>query len=251
MFKNVKIVENQGVKYSDLLNEFMSPFFREFESFDNINDMLEFSIVAWNFGNMKLIFPHLNIDGDGTDVIKKIGNEELLMRLVEYKVDNFKEYTNFIISYEIKEFTETGMVLNVLTQERDTYLEHTLTETAYEDDYEDDYESNDFEENFINRCSIIIKPKQPFLDWCAKLHPDDIEDMNQTNTYLVDDKIEDVEVWLRNKFDKIFMFELDLWHRNKKEWPQKRSYKMFKEWFDVDISMLVFDLEKRPVFKSE
>lgn len=44
--------------------------------------------------------------------------------------------------------------------------------------------------------------------------------------------------------------ELDDWHMNKKEWPQKRNYKMFKEWFQIDFSSMVYDMEKRPVSKE-
>jgi hypothetical protein len=59
-----------------------------------------------------------------------------------------------------------------------------------------------------------------------------------------DDKIDDVEKWLIKKFDKFFMMELDEWCANKKEWPQKRNYKMFKLWFKVEISEMIYDLEK-------
>ena len=58
------------------------------------------------------------------------------------------------------------------------------------------------------------------------------------------------EAYLKKKFDKYFMMELDGWHTNKKEWPQRRTYKMFKEWFRIDISTAVYDLEKTPISKS-
>jgi hypothetical protein len=77
------------------------------------------------------------------------------------------------------------------------------------------------------------------------------EDIKETNIYLVDDKIDDVEKWLKKKFDKFFMMELDEWFENKKDWPQKRNYKMFKQWFQVDVSTMIYDLEKNPVLKSE
>lgn len=55
----------------------------------------------------------------------------------------------------------------------------------------------------------------------------------------------------QKKYDKFFMMELDEWHKNKKEWPQIRSYKTFKQWFKVDISKMIYDLEKRPIVKEE
>lgn len=68
--------------------------------------------------------------------------------------------------------------------------------------------------------------------------------------YLISADIEDVETWLKKKFDKIFMLELEACHTNKKEWSQNRNYKMFKEWFQIDISTMVYDLEKHPIYKS-
>ena len=43
------------------------------------------------------------------------------------------------------------------------------------------------------------------------------------------------------KLDKIkfFTMELNDWHTNKKEWPQKRNYKMFNLWFRVEIFSLL------------
>ena len=86
------------------------------------------------------------------------------------------------------------------------------------------------------------------------MYPDDDdfeEDIKETNIYLIDDTIDDVEKWLKKKFDKFFMMELDEWHTNKKEWPQKRNYKMFNLWFQVEISRMIYDLEKQPVLKLE
>ena len=47
------------------------------------------------------------------------------------------------------------------------------------------------------------------------------------------------------------MMELDGWHTNKKEWPQKRTYKMFKEWFRIDISTAVYDIENKTLYRSK
>ncbi|HLW40610.1 MAG TPA: hypothetical protein VKX31_09470 [Brumimicrobium sp.] len=166
--------------------------------------------------------------------------------MIDYKTSHFKEYSNFIVDYELKE-TGGGNVLSVITQDKDTYL-NTMLEMMNAEDSEGEYGSN-FDENYINRTAVIIRPLQPFLDWGSNLYPDDIEEMKETRTYLISEDIEDVQVWLKKKFDKIFMFELESWHLNKKEWPQKRNYKMFNEWFRVEISALVYDFEKKPVFK--
>lgn len=119
----------------------------------------------------------------------------------------------------------------------------------------DEFGEFDFEETYIDRSVIFLKRRQPFFDWCRKLYPDDDlsddEELKMGTAYLIDEKATEAEFekWVSKKFDKIFMFELEAIHTNKKDWPQKRNYKMFKEWFDIIFIPDAFDLEKRPVNK--
>lgn len=57
LFGNSKIVQNEGVKYSVLLEQFIEPFLKNFDNVEYLEDILEFSINAWNFGNLKEILP--------------------------------------------------------------------------------------------------------------------------------------------------------------------------------------------------
>ncbi len=108
-----------------------------------------------------------------------------------------------------------------------------------------------FGENYIDRYAISLKPQQPFLDWFNSLNPDNqMAETNEASIYLVDDGIKDLEKWLAKKYDRFFVMELTEYHEIKKEWPQKRSYKMFRQWFQINVSTIVYDLEKRPVIKG-
>lgn len=243
-FDKPQIIQNKGVKYSTLLEQFIEPFVSEFADTEHYEDILEFAMNAWNFGNMKLILP----DGESDAAINVVENQDintdLLKRMIDYKISHFKEYTNFIVDYELRE-TSDDPVLSVITQEQDAYLSNMLNAMQGQDG------QGEYDENYINRTAIILKPLKPFLDWCSNLYPDDLEEMKEINTYLISEDIKDVEAWLKKKFDKFFTFELASWHLNKKEWPQKRNYKMFKEWFQIDISIMVYDFEKEPIFKIE
>jgi hypothetical protein len=246
LFGNNEVVPNNGVKYSELLEKFMNPFASNFKDYEYIEDIFEFAINAWNFGNMKVLMPQEEFEKT-TDLIQENDiNFVLLNKMIDYKVSKFKEYTNFIVDYELTQ-TNAAPILKVTTQEQEPYLSdmmNTLENVVTQDD---------FEENYINRSAIIIKPQQPFLDWYSNLYPEnDFENViKETNIYLVDDTIDDVEKWLKKKFDKFFMMELEERHNNKKEWPQKRNYKMFNLWFRVEISEMIYDLEKKPILKSE
>lgn len=250
LFGNNKIVQNKGVKYSELLEQFIAPFVNEFRDTEYIEDIFEFAINAWNFGNMEIILPKGAFE-KATDLIKeKEINIVLLRKMIDYKVSNFKEYENFIVDYELKEVKPgEDPVLSIITQEKEAYLANMM------DSSDNEATEDDFRENYINRSAVILKPQQPFIDWYFNLNLEDElsfeEDIKETNIYLVDDKIDDVEKWLKKKFDKFFTMELDEWCADKKDWPQKRNYKMFKQWFQVDVSTMIYDLEKIPVLKSE
>ncbi len=249
LFKNKQVVQNTGVKYSELLEQFMNPFTNEFRKLEYVEDIFEFAMNAWNCGNIEALIP----DGElkkSMDVVEE-ENYALLRKMIDYKISDFKQYENFIIDYEFEEL-ETGEdpILRIVTQEKGAYLANIM------DSIENEAVEDDFEENYINRGAIILKPQQPFWDWYSKLNPNEdpddfLEDMKETNIYLVDDEIYDVEEWLKKKFDKFFMMELDDWCENKKKWPQRRSYKMFESWFRVETTSLVYDMERKPVFKSE
>lgn len=235
-------VSNQGVKYSQLLVAFLEPFVDDFKEVEFHEDIFEFVINAWNSANMKLILPRSE-NNDELNVLEKEGIDvALLNKMIDYKLTHFKNYTNFIIDYALLE-TDEEPTLQVVTQEQDDYLESLLEKFDQEDS------EADYEENYINRSAIVFKPKQSFIDWYINLYPGDIDSAAETKIYLISEDIEDIDSWLKKKFDKLFTFELASWHTNKKEWPQNRNYKMFKEWFQVENSTLIYDFEKNPIQK--
>ena len=236
------VVPNTGVKYSQLLEKFLEPFVKDFEDVEFYEDIFEFAINAWNSANMKILLPNEDNDNVFDALENKEINVALLNRMIDYKISHFKDYTNFIVDYDLEETIEDP-ILKITTQEQDVYLKSMLEQFDQEDT------AGNFDENYINRSAIIIKPLHPFIEWCSKLYPEDLDDISATRTYLISEDIEDFDFWLAKKFDKLFTFELASWHTNKKEWPQKRNYKMFKEWFQIDISTMIYDFEINPILK--
>src|SRR5262245_37013068 len=101
----------------------------------------------------------------------------------------------------------------------------------------------------VNRCVIIVKPKQPFLDWLHSVDPDDaplqLEDINDDPTaYLIP------EIEMMDERDEVidwcaeFVFENELWswYTDEDLWPVGRDAAMFREWFEVEFHSLVFDV---------
>ena len=70
--------------------------------------------------------------------------------------------------------------------------------------------------------------------------------------YLIEEKGSDAETeaWLKKNFDRVFTKELEAWYADEDAWPKKRTYQMFREWFDVSFQSMVYDLEDFPVDKD-
>lgn len=244
LFGNTQTSENKGVKYSALLEQFMSKFAPDFREFEFVEDIFEFSINAWNMGNTKSMLTGLDAEEFFTSIPDLDEYGSLLLRMIEEKTKNFKAYTNFIVDYE---FEEVGgeKILHVIAQESDAYL------ATLADDFEDDFSPDDFQEGYLKRSAITLKPLAPFIEWLNSLEDvDNLTEIETSNVYLINEDIEDIEAWLKKKFDRFFMMELEGWHLNKKAWPQGRTYKMFKQWFEISSTFMVYDMEKTPVLKE-
>jgi hypothetical protein len=206
LFGDKNIPQNTEVKYARLLEQFMQPFAKSFESIDAFEyqeDIFNFSISAWNLGNMKSI-----IDASEFNKIISLAEDDavnypLLKKMVANKAVHFKEFTNFLVDFEFHE--KKGVpTLTVLTKTEDFYMTSMLEETS-----ELKINQDDFEENYINRSAISLKPLQPFIDWHNAIYSEssiEKEDLNEVNIYLINNShFEAIEKYLKRKFDHYFM----------------------------------------------
>jgi hypothetical protein len=54
LFNKRNYVENKGVKYSSLLEQFITPLAKNFEDVEFYDDIFEFAIYAWNMGKYEI-----------------------------------------------------------------------------------------------------------------------------------------------------------------------------------------------------
>jgi len=54
---------------------------------------------------------------------------------------------------------------------------------------------------------------------------------------------EEMENWLRKNFNRIFSDQLNNWYVDDLLWPQKPTFKMFKEWFSYSLHTMVWDIQ--------
>ena len=117
-----------------------------------------------------------------------------------------------------------------------------------------DFEPIPYFYDSIDRNAIIVRPKKPFYDWLNSVFPEDkpTSSKDENNIYLVRemDNNEAVLRWVRKNYEKIFINELNDWYTDEEGWPGNRTYKMFVEWFDIEICSMILDLEDFPVTKD-
>ena len=108
----------------------------------------------------------------------------------------------------------------------------------------------------INRSCIILKLKEPAIRWINKADPDPDFKItldyanNDSTVYLiqVDDGIDDMAMgWVELNYSMLFESELESWYTEESLWPQDRTLKLFKEWFDVESHSVIEDTVKGKV----
>jgi hypothetical protein len=106
--------------------------------------------------------------------------------------------------------------------------------------------------NAINRAAIIVVPKQPFFTWAAGLD-DPLDEMPNpdalASVFLVefdDENFQPAEL-VRRHFGVIFDQKLEAWHTVVDDWPPRRTFALFHEWFDVQVLEPVLDLSEDPI----
>ncbi|NNE35614.1 MAG: hypothetical protein HKN13_10265 [Rhodothermales bacterium] len=107
----------------------------------------------------------------------------------------------------------------------------------------------------LNRGAIIVRPKQPYMDWATSLDDSGlVPDRNEERTvYLVPEYEDDDEAMavLSRAYEMIFEEELNGWHTVVEDWPQNRTLATFLEWFDVEFHSIVDDLCGFPIIDDE
>lgn len=243
LFDHAHREEDDSKKYSVALKDFVKSFDGRFPKDYTIEDVLEFSVNAWNMANLNVILPHDEFGKFLESNSFPEPEKTIFNQMIHVKNENFRHMDRFIIDFD---FRDNGgvSILKVMTENKEGFLSDLM------DGFEDDSPYDD-EEAYINRSALVLKPKPPFLDWLKSLGIEfEDSDVQESKIYLLDESIGDLNKWLQKKFDIFFKMELADWHPVKKEWPMKRTYKMFGEWFFISLSTAVYDMVREPVYKD-
>jgi hypothetical protein len=103
-----------------------------------------------------------------------------------------------------------------------------------------------------NRCAVRIEPNKLFIDWLNYTFEgfvDKSNDVLNATTYLIKDadEIQILENRLKRNYALIFELQLNNYCTDESLWPQKRTYAIFKKWFNISFSDEIIDLENGPM----
>lgn len=110
----------------------------------------------------------------------------------------------------------------------------------------------------LNRSAVVVRAKQPFLDWLWSVDPSSrhhmLNDVNdQPSIYLLPEcESEEESAKALRKFCKdIFEERLNGWWRDVSVWPKDLSFRAFVRWFDYSRHEIIFDLVKAGLTREE
>ena len=114
----------------------------------------------------------------------------------------------------------------------------------------------------VNRAVIMLRYKEPAVCWINEADPVaetsaiDIEEANQERTvYLVSDEdgdgIDAAIQWVKKNYKTLFESELDGWYTDPDLWPEKRTYALFNDWFDVECHSVIVDTVDGGIYDDE
>jgi hypothetical protein len=105
----------------------------------------------------------------------------------------------------------------------------------------------------LKRSAIVLIPSQPFFNWLQQHDPAMIipEEIKEGDIYLLPDyeTKEEIEKWLKKNFKELFEEQLFNWYTDETMWPQKRTFKLFGEWFNYSLHTMLFDTQKGMIEK--
>ena len=112
----------------------------------------------------------------------------------------------------------------------------------------------EIDNSMINRSAVVVRVKQPYITWAGSLDDSGIlpSEKGEPSMYLMPEIDNESHAWelLEHAHDTIFECELEAWHRERDNWPQNRSFTMFRLWFDITFVSLIEDLCEGPIIND-
>lgn len=112
----------------------------------------------------------------------------------------------------------------------------------------------------INRFAVIVRPLQPYADWANSAPVRGTDDMVSLEELQDDalvvltpekDTLEEALAWLKKYKPQIFEEELESWCTDRATWPEKRTARLFDQWFELEMHSMVYDAVDEPILSDQ
>jgi hypothetical protein len=265
-------------KYESILKEIVRELSPEIPEEVDIIERFELAVNAWNMASAYRVFSEAPNHETVSESAFSEAQQKIMNKMVDYILIKWPSDTLFIDQFNMLKM-ESDVRIQVATIEKEEFLAKVAVyefekqmekefekqmEESFERQMEKEYERRmereletdffdlEFREGFVNRTALRIIPLKPYMDWVKNMDPAFYQhyhlDKNHYNVYLVE--ADDIEKWLKAYFDRIFELELGYCDIEGDHWPRNRTYKMFKKWFSVEITNLIYDLSETPLKKG-
>ena len=117
-----KNIQNTGAKYSEMLMQIVKEFDDKMSIELTFEETLEIGIEAWNLANNKEFLMSRNLYEKELASYK---NPSIVNEMVNYKIQNFSDFTNIIIDY-----STDNNILKIKTQTQENHFSSILKEVA-------------------------------------------------------------------------------------------------------------------------
>jgi hypothetical protein len=111
----------------------------------------------------------------------------------------------------------------------------------------------------LNRDLLIIRYKQPFVDWVNEADPYEdghhiaLEAANDDSpAYLIHEfASEEFESWLESCWVPLFENFRGEWYTDPALWPQDRTLELLQTWCELEVHSMVVDTVNEPLVDDE
>ena len=106
---------------------------------------------------------------------------------------------------------------------------------------------------FLNRDLLVVRPKEPYIEWARTVYDDepitDEEARDWVDAFLLPecDTQEEALDWIAENCDVIFELMLADWVVEPEAWPEDRGWEVFQRWFTFERIETTWDLVDAPL----
>lgn len=113
--------------------------------------------------------------------------------------------------------------------------------------------------HMINRSAIVVRYKEPFIQWINEVNPHPDEDeitSEEANTdatvYLITPAdAANIEHWIELNYESLLEEELEDWYADPEVWPKNIDQEMFEKWLEIEVHSIVQDTVGGTIHEDE